>query len=67
MAAISTALLTFARPGEVILHSQPLYGGTETLLSKTLHNLDIKAVGFSDGNDEVKVREAAQQAMAQAG
>ncbi|QXB58444.1 cystathionine gamma-synthase family protein [Pantoea agglomerans] len=65
MAAISTALLTFARPGEVILHSQPLYGGTETLLSKTLHNLDIKAVGFSDGNDEVKVREAAQQAMAQ--
>lgn len=65
MAAISTALLTFARPGEVILHSQPLYGGTETLLSKTLHNLDIKAVGFSDGNDEVRVREAAQQAMAQ--
>jgi len=65
MAAISTALLTFARPGEVILHSQPLYGGTETLLSKTLHNLDIQAVGFSDGNDEVKVRDAAQQAMAQ--
>jgi len=65
MAAISTALLTFARPGEVILHSQPLYGGTETLLSKTLHNLDIQAVGFSDGNDEVKVRDAAQQAMVQ--
>ncbi|SJZ80846.1 cystathionine gamma-synthase family protein [Pantoea eucalypti] len=65
MAAISTALLAFARPGEVILHSQPLYGGTETLLSKTLHNLDIQAVGFSDGNDEVKVRDAAQQAMAQ--
>ena len=65
MAAISTALLTFARPGEVILHSQPLYGGTETLLSKTLHNLHIQAVGFSDGNDEVKVRDAAQQAMAQ--
>ncbi|HAI06531.1 MAG TPA: methionine gamma-lyase, partial [Pantoea sp.] len=37
---------------------------TETLLSKTLHNLEIKAVGFSDGNDEAKVREAAQQAMA---
>ncbi|WP_039658749.1 cystathionine gamma-synthase family protein [Pantoea sp. MBLJ3] len=65
MAAISTALLAFARPGEVILHSQPLYGGTETLLSKTLHNLDIQAVGFSDGNDEVKVRDAAQQAMVQ--
>ncbi len=65
MAAIATTLLTFARPGEVILHSQPLYGGTETLLSKTLHNLEIGAVGFSDGNDEARVREAAQQAMAQ--
>ena len=65
MAAIATTLLTFTRPGEVILHSQPLYGGTETLLSKTLHNLEIGAVGFSDGNDEDRVREAAQQAMAQ--
>ncbi|MDN4131220.1 cystathionine gamma-synthase family protein [Pantoea ananatis] len=65
MAAISTTLLTFARPGEVILHSQPLYGGTETLLSKTLHNLDIQAVGFSDGHDEAKVRDAAHLAMAQ--
>ena len=29
-------ILAFARPGDVILHSQPLYGGTETLLTKTL-------------------------------
>ncbi len=49
----------------MILHSQPLYGGTETLLSKTLHNLDIRAVGFTDGHDEAKVRDAAQRAMAQ--
>ena len=32
MSAIATTLLAFARPGDVILHSQPLYGGTETLL-----------------------------------
>ncbi|RTY59040.1 cystathionine gamma-synthase family protein [Pantoea sp. YU22] len=63
MSAISTTLLTFARPGDVILHSQPLYGGTETLLSKTLHNLNIEPVGFSDGTDEEKVRAAAQQAL----
>ncbi|QFS61808.1 cystathionine gamma-synthase family protein [Pantoea dispersa] len=62
MSAIATTLLTFARPGEVILHSQPLYGGTETLLSKTLHDLEIKAVGFSDGTDEDKVYEAAKLA-----
>lgn len=63
MSAISTTLLTFARPGDVILHSQPLYGGTETLLSKTLHNLNIEPVGFSDGTDEKKVRAAAQKAL----
>ena len=36
MSAIATTLLAYARPGDVILHSQPLYGGTETLLTKTL-------------------------------
>jgi len=30
MSAITTTILAFARPGDVILHSQPLYGGTET-------------------------------------
>jgi len=62
MSAIATTLLTFARPGEVILHSQPLYGGTETLLSKTLHDFEIKAVGFSHGTDESSVHDAARLA-----
>lgn len=64
MSAISTTLLTFARPGDVILHSQPLYGGTETLLTKTFAALQIGSVGFSDGVDEASVRAAADQAMA---
>jgi methionine-gamma-lyase len=63
MAAISTAILAFARPGDVILHSQPLYGGTETLLAKTLAGLSIGAVGFADGLDESAVRRAAEEAM----
>lgn len=52
MSAITTTILAFVRPGDVILHSQPLYGGTETLLAKTLANLGIHAVGFSNGGDE---------------
>ena len=44
MSAIATTILAFARPGDVILHSQPLYGGTETLIAKTLANLSIGAV-----------------------
>lgn len=64
MSAISTTILAFARPGDVILHSQPLYGGTETLVAKTLANLGIGAVGFGDGVDEAGMRAAAKDAMA---
>jgi methionine-gamma-lyase len=63
MAAISTTILAFVRPGDVILHSQPLYGGTETLLTKTLTGFSIGAVGFADGLDESLVRHAANEAM----
>jgi len=28
MAAIATAMLAYVRPGETVLHSRPLYGGT---------------------------------------
>src|SRR3974390_1554889 len=62
MAAISTPILAFVRPGDVILHSQPLYGGTETLLTKTLAGFSIGSVGFADGLDEAAVRQAADEA-----
>jgi methionine-gamma-lyase len=63
MSAIATTILAFARPGDVILHSQPLYGGTETLLAKTLAGFSISAVGFADGIDEAVVKRAAADAM----
>src|SRR5215212_10779387 len=62
MAAIATTILAFARPGDVILHAQPLYGGTETLVAKTLVNMGMQAVGFGDGVDEASVRSAATEA-----
>lgn len=61
MSAIATTLLAFARPDDVIVHSQPLYGGTETLFAKTLANLAISAVGFHDGVDEAAIRAAADK------
>ena len=63
MSAIATTILAFARPGDLILHSQPLYGGTETLLAKTLAGFSIGAVGFADGIDEAAVEAAADDAM----
>ncbi len=62
MAAISTVLLAFLRPGDAILHSRPLYGGTETLIHNTLTQLGVMAVGFADGIDRKVVEAAADQA-----
>ena len=42
MAAISASLLALCRPGDVVVHSMPLYGGTETLLRKLLSQWGIK-------------------------
>ncbi|MDX6751043.1 cystathionine gamma-synthase family protein [Geminicoccaceae bacterium 1502E] len=64
MAAISTTLMAYVRPGEVILHSQPLYGGTETLIARTLQPFGILTEGFTDGVEEKAVREAAERACA---
>jgi methionine-gamma-lyase len=60
MSAIATTLLAFARPGDAIVHSQPLYGGTETLFARTLANFGISAVGFADGVDEAAIRAAGE-------
>lgn len=64
MAAISTTLWAYARPGDVVLVSQPLYGGTETLLEKTLPAYGIRSVGFSDGCDRNAIYNAANNAQA---
>jgi len=62
MSAISTTILAFARPGDVVLHSQPLYGGTETLLANTMSGFGIASVGFVDGVSESAIRAAVQEA-----
>jgi methionine-gamma-lyase len=49
MAAISTTLLTFLRPGDAIVHSEPVYGGTEYLLLNILPQFGIKPFGFTAG------------------
>jgi methionine-gamma-lyase len=66
MSAISTALWAHVRPGDVILMSQPLYGGTETLIEKTLPAFTVHAEGFMDGCDRSAVSAAAARALAKA-
>ena len=66
MSAISTVIWNHVRPGDVMLISQPLYGGTETLIEKTLPGFGVSAVGFNQGYDRAAVLDAAEQAMTKA-
>lgn len=49
MAAIATTLLAYARPGDVILHSAPLYGGSEHLLRHFFLQYHVTPLGFPAG------------------
>ncbi len=46
MAAISTTLWAYVRPGSVLLHSDPVYGGTDFLLKRILPQFGVTPVGF---------------------
>jgi len=64
MAAIATTCFALLRPGDSVLHSRPLYGGTETLLKNQMGAFGVAAVGFTDGVDAAKMRAAAKDAAA---
>jgi methionine-gamma-lyase len=65
MAAIATTILAYVRPGQAILHSRPLYGGTEVLIGTTLAPFGIRFASFEDGLSEDEIRTAAAAAMDQ--
>jgi len=62
MSAISTTFLALLKPGDVIVHSTPLYGGTETLIRKNMESLGVKAVPFVDGLADGEIADALSRA-----
>ena len=46
MSAISTALMEFLAPGDLLLYSRPVYGGTDHFINHFLKKMQIDAVGF---------------------
>ena len=64
MAAIATTCFAFLRPGDTIVHSRPLYGGTETLLKNQMGAFGVTPFGFTDGVDAAQMRKVAQDAAA---
>ena len=64
MAAIATTCFALLRPGDTVLHSRPLYGGTETLLKNQMGAFGVTAFGFTNGVDVAQMRAAAKAAAA---
>lgn len=64
MAAIGTVFLTFLRPGDQIVYSTPLYGGTETLIRKILPEWGIGGSPFTDGLSRAQMDAALEEAAA---
>lgn len=58
MAAISSLFLAFMRYGDVVVHSSPLYGGTESLIRKVLAELGMQSLEFRDGLSEAAITRA---------
>lgn len=51
MSAISTAMMEFLAPGDLLLYSRPVYGGTDHFINNFLKKLQIDSVGFMADDD----------------
>ncbi len=56
MSAISTVLLEFLKPGDLLLYSNPLYGGTDHFIEHFLPKIGVNTIGFlpHQSMDEIK-------------
>jgi methionine-gamma-lyase len=55
MSAIATLLLTFVRPGDIVVHSGPLYAATETLIAKILSQFGVSWIDFPSGSTREEI------------
>jgi methionine-gamma-lyase len=55
MSAISTSLLEFLVPGDLLVHSGPLYGGTDHFIHHVLKKFNIHSLGFKAGTTEEEI------------
>ena len=62
MSAIAAVLLAFLRPGDCVVQSAPLYGGTETLIAKFLPEWGITSQIIDDGLSLESIRNALEAA-----
>ncbi|MCR9014200.1 cystathionine gamma-synthase family protein [Aquiflexum gelatinilyticum] len=57
MSAISTVMLEFLRPGDTLIYSKPVYGGTDHFINKVLPKYGIRGLGFTAGQSSSQILE----------
>ncbi len=55
MSAVSTVMLEFLKPGDTILYSSPLYGGTEHFLQHVLTQFGVNIIRFKTGQSRDEI------------
>jgi methionine-gamma-lyase len=65
MSAIHTLLMTFVQPGDVIVHSGPLYAATETLIGRILGRFGVSWLDFPAGSTQEEIAAVIERAKAQ--
>ncbi len=55
MGAISSMLMEFTKPGDVVLYSMPVYGGTDHFITKVLPKFGINCIGVTPFEDKAMV------------
>ena len=55
MSAIATVLLTLVKPGDVVVHSAPLYAATETLIGRILGKFGVTWLDFPAGATQPEI------------
>lgn len=64
MSAISTILLAYLSPGDLLIHSNPLYGGTDRFMKQVLRRFGIEVAGFDPWDDRATITSKIQAAGA---
>ncbi len=57
MSAITTLLLEFLKPGDLLLYSTPLYGGTDHFIEHFLPKIGVKCLAFHSNQDQEEIEE----------
>ncbi|MEQ1548518.1 MAG: cystathionine gamma-synthase family protein [Chakrabartia sp.] len=65
MSAIATVLMTFVKPGDVIIHSAPLYAATETLIGRILGKFGVTWIDFPAGATRAEIDAVVEKAKQQ--